>query len=136
MNQVLIGKKSYFGNLPCKTTTYLSVVAVMILNMLYQQGTIINSDFKRYQGRIVLDQNLGKQFKVGVNANYSTLSTNGTQVSGGGNTAFNLLIRAWTYRPLASGSQSLDDLLTDAQDLDVVSNTNYQWNPILSANNE
>ncbi|OAQ40880.1 SusC/RagA family TonB-linked outer membrane protein [Pedobacter psychrophilus] len=105
-------------------------------NILNQQGTIINSDFKRYQGRIVLDQNLGKQFKVGINTNYSNLSTNGTQVSGGGNTAFNLLVRAWTYRPLASGSQSLDDLLTDAQDLDVVSNTNYQWNPILSANNE
>lgn len=105
-------------------------------NILNQEGTILNSNFRRYQGRVVLDQNLGKQFKVGVNLNYSDVASNGSQVSGGTNTALSLLLRAWTYRPLASGSQTLDDLLNDAQDLDVVSNTNYQWNPILSAKNE
>lgn len=105
-------------------------------NILNQDGNIINSGFRRYQGRMALDQNLGKKIKVGINANYSNIFTHGTQVGGGTNTAYNLLINTWTYRPIAGGTQSLDDLLNNDQDADVAGATNYQWNPTLTAQNE
>jgi TonB-dependent SusC/RagA subfamily outer membrane receptor len=38
-----------------------------------QDGVLINSGYKRYQGRIVLDQQINQKFKVGINANYTYL---------------------------------------------------------------
>jgi TonB-linked SusC/RagA family outer membrane protein len=104
-------------------------------SILQQDGTVIASDFKRYQGRVTLDQNVSTKLKVGVNVNYSSIITNGLQVGGGSNTATNYLINVWQYRPV-NGSGNIDSLLDAAQDADVVSTTNYQWNPVLSAHNE
>jgi TonB-linked SusC/RagA family outer membrane protein len=104
-------------------------------SVFQQDGTVIESGFKRYQGRITLDQQINDKFRVGINANYSNILSNGTQVGGNSQTAFNFLINVWQYRPV-NGSGNLDALLEDAQDADVVSSTNYQWNPILTANNE
>jgi TonB-linked SusC/RagA family outer membrane protein len=104
-------------------------------SILQQNGTIIASDFKRYQGRMSLDQQITKNLKGGVMANYSSILSNGTQVGGNSQTAFNYLINVWQYRPI-NGSGDLDGLLDDAQDDEVISATNYQWNPILTAQNE
>lgn len=104
-------------------------------SIFQQQGTIIASDFKRYQGRMSLDQQITPKLKAGVMANYSSILSNGTQVGGNSQTAFNYLINVWQYRPI-NGSGNLDALLDNAQDDDVISATNYQWNPILTANNE
>ena len=95
-----------------------------------QEGTVIASGFDRHQGRVVLDQNLTRKLKIGLNTNFSNLKSYGTPFTGGRNTYLNLLINAWQYRPIA-GDISLDKLLNDAQDPAVVSATNYQWNLFL-----
>ncbi|HEX7366485.1 MAG TPA: TonB-dependent receptor [Pelobium sp.] len=100
-----------------------------------QKGTVIASGFQRYQSRVVVDQNLSPKLKVGINGNFSHIKSYGTPFTGGRNAYLNLLINAWQYRPIG-GSTSLDELLNDAQDPAVVSATNYQWNPILTAKNE
>ena len=103
-----------------------------------QEGTLIASDFKRFQTRITLDQILNKKLKLGLNLNYSNIATTGAQISGQTTTSDAFLISAWRYRPITSNFDDLDDLLDDAQDPSLVdfSATNYQWNPILTRNNE
>ena len=98
-----------------------------------QTGNIIGSGFKRYQMRSTLDQTINEKIKVGFNANYSYTVTTGSQVGGTYTTADPLLISTWRYRPLVKFGDDLDILLNDAQDEAVVSSTNYQWNPKLTA---
>lgn len=104
---------------------------------LNQQGTLIASDFKRYQTRVTLDQTLNKQFKVGVNVNYSNIAATGSQISGQNTTSDAFLISAWRYRPVSATGDS-NELLTSMQDpsLSALSATNYQWNPVFTRNNE
>lgn len=103
-----------------------------------QEGTLIASDFKRFQGRATLDQVLNKKFKMGLNVNYSNIVTTGSQISGQNTTSDAFLISAWRYRPVTSDLDALDDLLDEPQDpsLAEFSATNYQWNPVLTRNNE
>lgn len=103
---------------------------------LGQDGTIIGSGFKRYQGRVTLDQNINKKFKVGLNTNYSYIVTNGNQVGGTFTTADPLLISTWRYRPVVPPGTDPNAILTQAQDGAVVTSTNYEWNPVLTATNE
>jgi TonB-linked SusC/RagA family outer membrane protein len=102
-----------------------------------QQGTLIASDFKRYQTRITLDQTLNKKFKFGLNVNYSNVVSTGSQISGQNTTSDAFLISAWRYRPV-SATGDLNELLTSMQDpsLSALSATNYQWNPVFTRNNE
>ena len=111
-------------------------------SFLNQDGTILASNFKRYQGRASIDQRINSKLKVGLIVNYSHLAASGTPT--GGNTSLtsgtfqtqnNLLINMWQYRPI-NQSGNLDELLNNAQDADVISSTNYQWNPVLSAQNQ
>lgn len=103
-----------------------------------QEGTLIASDFKRFQSRLTLDQVLNKKLKLGVNINYSNIATSGAQISGQTTISDAFLISAWRYRPITSNFDDLNDLLEDAQDPSLVdfSATNYQWNPVLTRNNE
>jgi TonB-linked SusC/RagA family outer membrane protein len=103
-----------------------------------QEGTLIASDFKRFQSRITLDQTLNKKLKLGLNVNYSNIVATGGQISGQATTSDAFLISAWRYRPITSNLDDLDDLLDDAQDpsLTDFTATNYQWNPVLTRNNE
>lgn len=105
-------------------------------NYLNQDGTLIVSTFKRYQTRFTLDQNLNKQFKFGINANYSNTGTTGSQISGQRSTSDAFLISAWRYRPISSVSN--EELLSSMQDPSLVdiSSINYQWNPVFTRNNE
>lgn len=98
-----------------------------------QVGNIIGSGYKRYQLRTTLDQNINSRLKVGINANYSYSITNGTQVGGTYTTADALLISTWRYRPLANIGGDINALLNNAVDDAVVTATNYQWNPVLTA---
>lgn len=102
-----------------------------------QEGALISSDFKRYQTRFTLDQTLNKKFKMGLNVNYSNVSTTGSQISGQSSTSDAFLISAWRYRPI-SANGDLNELLTSMQDPSLValSATNYQWNPVFTRNNE
>jgi TonB-dependent starch-binding outer membrane protein SusC len=104
-------------------------------NVTDQKGIIINSDYKRYQGRLNLEQKIAKKMKIGVNAAYAYTAQNGTPAATAnfyGTT--NLLARAWTFRPV-SGSDSID--LQDAVYDPAVSQAgNSLVNPVSTAKYE
>ncbi|SDY60893.1 SusC/RagA family TonB-linked outer membrane protein [Hymenobacter psychrophilus] len=104
-------------------------------SVLNQDGTIINSGFRRYQARVTLDQDVQQNLRVGLNANYSNIATTGTPVSGSSNSDFSLLTSLYGYRPIV-GNGNLRQLLDNAEDEDVVGANNYQWNPLFTVNNE
>jgi TonB-linked SusC/RagA family outer membrane protein len=98
-----------------------------------QSGNVISSGFKRYQMRSTLDQTINSKLKIGFNANYTNTKTYGTQVGGTFTTADALLVSAWRYRPLVPIGGNVDALINAAQDEAVITSTNYQWNPVLTA---
>lgn len=99
-------------------------------NILNQDGVIINSGYKRYQGRIVLNQNLGKKFKSSVNVNYSHLRQSGVNPSSTTSSATStLLYSVWGYKPFGN------DLITQPFDDNVSSNNDYRFNPIINQQN-
>lgn len=98
---------------------------------LDQQGILINSGYKRYQGRIVLDQQLNNKLKVGINANYSNLLQSGISPSQSVFSAsHNLMVAIWGGRPVFPDVQDgLDDMLYDP----TINPTNdYRVNPIVN----
>jgi TonB-linked SusC/RagA family outer membrane protein len=97
-----------------------------------QDGIIINSNYKRYQGRLVLDQNLSKKIKIGVNTNYSHLEQSGASPSQSTNSATtNIMVSVWGSRPVYNGEVSDDQL----QDPDVNPANDYRVNPYLNLQN-
>ncbi len=85
-------------------------------NIFDQQGTIINSGYKRYQGTLSLDQTLSSKIKAGVYINYSYLNQNGLQPSGvsNQNSTTGTLFSVWGYRNFAiNGVPNLEDILFD-----------------------
>ncbi|WP_343704516.1 TonB-dependent receptor [Chitinophaga sp.] len=101
-----------------------------------QQGIIINSGYNRYQGRIAIDQGIGRQFKAGVTVNYSRINTNGQPVAEGNGPMFTtyLLSRAWGYRPVAGDPNT--DLIDDDGDMAFINQYDIRLNPITTSNNE
>ncbi|HEU4470362.1 MAG TPA: SusC/RagA family TonB-linked outer membrane protein, partial [Flavisolibacter sp.] len=100
---------------------------------LNQDGVIKNSGFDRYQGRVNIDQVVSKNFKAGINTNYSSSSRFGT-VPAEQSTGFfygNLLYSVWAYRP-ASGRIVLDPI----QDQDDDFLTLAGFNPVKTVENE
>jgi TonB-linked SusC/RagA family outer membrane protein len=107
-------------------------------NVLNQQGVIINSGFKRYQGRISVDQNVNTHLKVGANVNYSNSVSSGTivgQAPANSSVTVSLLYAVWGYRPVSGNGQAIDDELFDPA-IDANLNSDYRVNPIISAQNE
>jgi TonB-linked SusC/RagA family outer membrane protein len=99
-----------------------------------QQGVIIYSGFKRYQGRVTLDQVVNTKLKVGVNVNYSDTKTYGSPPSQTNSSATsNLLYSAWGYRPVTGSEIDISEDLVDPA-IDV--NNDYRVNPFQSAQNE
>lgn len=102
-------------------------------NVFDQDGIIINSDYTRYQGRIVLDQNINDKLKVGINTNYSYLKQNGIPPAyssqSGGSSTKTMMYSVWGYRPFGN------NLLNNAFDPEVSSNNDYRFNPILNQEN-
>ena len=101
-------------------------------SVLDQDGVIINSSYKRYQGRFALNQNLGKNFKTGINVNYSHLEQSGvnpatslTSTSATGT----LMYSTWGFRPFGNSllDQPFDDNVSSAND--------YRFNPIINQQN-
>jgi TonB-linked SusC/RagA family outer membrane protein len=108
-------------------------------SLLDQQGIIINSGFKRAQGRIVVDQTVNEKLKVGVNANYTWLRSNGQIATNGGDNGINassyLFYSAWGYRPITGDSLSDISFVDDAFDPNITTTTDLRVNPIVSAKN-
>ncbi len=100
-----------------------------------QQGTVINSDYKRYQGRLVLDQTINQKLKVGLNVNYSNLIANGTFTSSNnGLSTAGLMYSIWGYRPISSDSANAS-LINNLFDTSLVLSNDYRGNPIININN-
>ena len=76
---------------------------------------MLNSGYKKYQGRFVLDQTITKKIKVGINANYTYSKKYGTIVSESQTSpTASLMYALWGYRPVAGVNDS--DLLNDLYD--------------------
>lgn len=97
-----------------------------------QKGIIINSGYRRYQGRFTFDQSLNKKIKVGITANMSSTKTYGTQVNANGGYA-SFMPNLWGYRPIQVDSTV--DITTQLQDPDI-GNAPPRTNPFLQAQNE
>lgn len=100
-----------------------------------QEGVILNSGFKKYQGRAVIDQLIGKRFKLGLNLNYTYTQKYGTVVSDSEiSPTASLMYSIYGYRPVAGVRNNdlidnlFDDELDPARDLRI--------NPLISAKNE
>lgn len=106
-------------------------------NALDQQGIVINSGFQRYQGRVNINQQVKKNLRVGVNANYSTTKATGSVFSENpaGHT-YSYIYNVLGYRP-TSGIRKRDllDDLFDQVDEDQAANQ-ILINPIISMRNE
>ncbi len=101
-----------------------------------QDGIIINSGYKRYQGRFSLDQTVNKKLKVGINTNYSSIKSYGRVASDPGTTgsaSSYLLYSVWGYRPITANGT---DLVSSLLDPDIDVNNDFRVNPIVSTQNE
>lgn len=126
-------------------------------NYLDQTGIIINSGYKRLQGRISLDQTVTDKLKVGINANYSYGLTTGQQLGNVNNASGTstyyassaLLYGVLGYRPtegfvnygnnyLGADSANNSDLLNKLNDAALVGNSaqDYRVNPYINLQNQ
>lgn len=106
-------------------------------NALDQQGIVINSGFQRYQGRVNISQQVRKNLKVSVNANYSTTKATGSVFSENpaGHT-YSYIYNVLGYRPTAGlRKRDLLDELFDIVDDDQAANQ-ILINPVISMRNE
>ncbi|MBO9151531.1 SusC/RagA family TonB-linked outer membrane protein [Chitinophaga sp. GCM10012297] len=105
-----------------------------------QQGVLVNSGLSRYQGRFVIDQNIGKKVTAGLNVNYSKVSNFGqiaSSINAGNGASAYLLYSVWGYRPVSG--KSLDDatdLSEELMDDEIDETMDYRINPIINAKNE
>lgn len=105
-----------------------------------QKGIIVNSGYKRYQGRANFEQDVTSKLRVGANVNYSSASSYGQEASSYGTTGHSstyLLYNIWGYRPIPSLSMSEETLIGETFDPGIdYSGQTYVINPVLSAENE
>lgn len=82
-------------------------------SIMDQTGIIINSGFRRYQGKIGLDQSIGDKLKVGATVNYSNTKEDGLIANNnGGSSSF--MWTVWGYRPVtASPTENIEEDLLD-----------------------
>ncbi|MBS0030391.1 SusC/RagA family TonB-linked outer membrane protein [Chitinophaga sp. 22321] len=106
-------------------------------SLLDQNGIIINSGFKRYQGRAIVDQQINEKIKAGVNLNYTATKTYGAVASPtpSGPTS-SLMYSVWGYRPITGDSASDASAIDEPFDPDVDPLSEYRMNPIISTKNE
>jgi TonB-dependent starch-binding outer membrane protein SusC len=92
-----------------------------------QDGTILNTSFARYEGRMNLDQIINKKLKVGINATYAYMLQAGNSVGASLNSGTtNLLYSVWGYNPLSPYTESvpIDATTSPAND--------YKFNPVMN----
>lgn len=105
-----------------------------------QDGIVINSAFKRYQGKIGLDQTVNDKLKVGGYVLFTNTKRYGTAPSSMSSSSMNnLLYSAWGYRPVSpinSAKQFNPGYEDDLYDDMVNPTTDYRLNPVVIAENE
>lgn len=104
-------------------------------SVAHQDGVIINSGFRKYQGRLNLEQTLSRTVKVGLNLNYTYTKKFGTiAAEQNSSPTASIMYSMWGYRPVGSLWQEnlLDDLYDDSLD----PSRDYRINPVMAAENE
>lgn len=101
---------------------------------LNQEGVILNSGYKRSQGKFTLDQKINNNVKVGLTTSYAALNGYGTVPSeiSGNNNSSSLLFSTWGYRPVTQGNY--DTLLDETDEL--ASANDSRFNPVITALNQ
>ena len=100
-----------------------------------QDGVIINSGFRKYQGRAVIDQVVNNNLKIGLNMNYTYTRKYGTIVSESNiSPTTSLMYSMLGYRPVSSVRG--EDLLNTKFDDETNPNADYRVNPLMAVNNE
>ncbi len=100
-----------------------------------QEGVIINSNYKRYTGRVVLDQDISPKVKTGVNIALGQTATSGYPIAQGGASMLGyVMYNAWAYRPVTAGDENLAEEFID----DDPQNTGsfLRINPVINAQEE
>lgn len=107
-------------------------------SFLDQVGIIINSGFKRYQGRASIYQNVSKKIRTGVTFNYADYESKGETVATGSGVLADfttaLMYRTWAYRPVDAAG--VDNLLENVVDEDVISINDTRFNPVITSDND
>lgn len=98
-----------------------------------QDGIFLNTGFRRWQGRITLDQEISKKMSFGVTANYSDTKNYGLVAANGGWGA-GIMYSIWAYRPVFPDPNI--DLDIDLMDPGVNPASDYRLNPVLQLKNE
>lgn len=107
-----------------------------------QKGIIINTGMKRIDGKVTLDQKLGKALRMGLTAGYSNTASYGTIPTSG--FSGGVVQGMWQYRPVTGvGNQDLLNAVIDSLALEDFNNGtatanlgNNLINPLLQAQNE
>ncbi|NQX39291.1 TonB-linked outer membrane protein, SusC/RagA family [Pedobacter steynii] len=106
-------------------------------SVLEQPGIIINSGFRRYQGRIVVDQTINTKLKAGVNLNYVASKKFGTVVAESQTSpTASLMYSAWGFRPVTGNIDFDSNMIDELYDPDLSATADYRINPLLAAQNE
>jgi TonB-dependent starch-binding outer membrane protein SusC len=105
-----------------------------------QDGIVIYSNYKRYQGRISLDQTVNSKVTAGVNINYSKSKSSGTLPADGlfsGSGTSSLFFSVWGYRPIA-GPLPTDNAELEENLLDPTLNpgNDFRINPVINLQNQ
>jgi TonB-linked SusC/RagA family outer membrane protein len=102
------------------------------LNYMDQKGVMVNGGFKRMQGKFVLDQEITKKIKAGINVGYVQSDTYGSTPSEFGFKAETYIMTdVWGYRPVGTGGEDISEGATDPEDLP----TDLRFNPVLNIKN-
>jgi TonB-dependent starch-binding outer membrane protein SusC len=105
-----------------------------------QDGIVINSSFKRYQGKLSLDQMVNDKLKVGGYVLFTNTKRYGTIPSSMSTSSMNnLLYSTWGYRPVSpiNSVKPFNPFYEDELYDDMVNpTTDYRLNPIIIAENE
>ncbi len=106
------------------------------LSYFDQDGTLIETGYKRMQGRMNTVVRRGK-LNMSLTTNYSrSIQTGSTPSSTSYSGMNNLFYSVWGYRPVTSPDTPLSFLMDSATDNAVDSSNDYRFNPIKSQKNE
>ena len=97
-----------------------------------QDGIFINTGFRRWQGRVTLDQVINKKLSFGINANYSDTKNYG-YVAANSLSSAAIMYSIWAYRPIFPEDINLD---YDLMDPSINPATDYRTNPKMLLENE
>jgi TonB-linked SusC/RagA family outer membrane protein len=105
-----------------------------------QDGIVIYSKFKRYQGRFSLDQTINSKLVAGVNINYSKSKSSGVLPADGlfsGSGTSSLFFSVWGYRPIG-GPLPTDNAELEESLLDPTLNpgNDFRINPVINLQNQ